>query len=359
MAYGHSPRQPISARAGSRETVVRSFRGLWMMAGVSEDGGGSAEQRLYDVVARWDAETGRGSEDLIQAACQALVDGLDSPTLRELAGASVNDSSWDIRELVTTSLQELKIPFPSTVPPGFALVPGGGVARRAGVDSLRLEVSPTPRAGGDFHVQVYVNGTEMTAAGAGLGMDPYEVLVPTNRLVAVSQPRTVPIARCDCGVYGCGSTDVTITRDGDRVHWDWSIEVPMMRGVSLAAAEYDAEVARVAADHSWETPERSAGRRVLTDMDRERLLTYNLRPSWVANDYRDQELFRVALEFNGDYQVFVDTPWRGRSPEELAGEVCATLARPPSAWHATWHAMIPSLTTPPEIAGPSWRRARP
>lgn len=329
-----------------------------MMAGVTEDGGGCAEQRLYDVVAVWDAETGRGSEDLIQAACQALVDGLDSPTLRELAGASVNDSSWDIRELVATSLHELKIPFPGTVPPGFALVPGGGVARRPGVDSLRLEVSPTPRAGGEFQVQIYVNGTEMTAAGAGLGMDPYQILVPTNRLVAVSQPHTVPIARCDCGVYGCGSTDVTIMRDGDRVHWDWSLEVPMTRGVSFAAAEYDGEVARVAADHSWETPERSAGRRVLTDMDRELLLTYNLRPSWVANDYRDQELFRVALQFNRDYQVFVDTPWRGRDPEELAGEVCATLARPPRTWHATWHAMIPSLTTPPEIAGPSWRPAR-
>ncbi|WP_245870806.1 hypothetical protein [Asanoa hainanensis] len=237
--------------------------------------------------------------------------------------------------------------------------PAAAATRRPGVDSLRLDVTPVPDdAGGGFQVEVYVNGTEMTAAAAGLGMEPYDVLVPINRLVAASQPRTVPIARCGCGVYGCGSTDVTITRDGDLVHWDWSIEVPMNRGVSFAAAGYDAEVARVAADYSWETAERTAGRRVMTDMDRERLLTYGLRPSWVANDYRDHQLFRVALQIEGDYQVFVDTPWRGRGPEELARSVCATLALPPSQWRATWHAIKPTLTEPPEIAGPSWRPAR-
>ncbi|MBQ0994665.1 hypothetical protein KBX08_31880 [Micromonospora sp. H61] len=93
-------------------------------------------------------------------------------------------------------------------------------------------------------------------------------------------------------------------------------------------------------------------------MHRERLLTYNLRPSWVANVYRDQELFRVALQIDRDYHVFVDTPWRGRSPDELAGEVCATLALPPGAWHATWHAGIPTLVIPPKIAESSWRPAR-
>ncbi|MBQ1030318.1 hypothetical protein ACX27O_26975 [Micromonospora sp. SD19] len=339
--------------------MARFFQGPWMMTGVTENGGGFAEQRLYDAVAQWNVETGYGLADLIHSACQALVDGLDSPTLRELAGASVNDSSWDIRDLVGKSFEELGIPCPGTVPPGFTLASGGGVVRRPGVDSLRLEVSPVPGdAGGGFQVQVYVNGTEMTSAGAGLGMDPYDVLVPTNRLAATPEPRTVAIARCECGVYGCGSTDVIIVRDGDLVHWDWSLEVPMMRGVSFAAAEYDAEVARVAADHSWETPERTAGRHVLTDMDRDRLLTYGLRPSWVANDYGNQELFRVALQLDGDYQIFVDTPWHGRRPGELAGEVCATLALPPSAWHATWHAIIPTIAKPPKIAGPSWRPAR-
>ncbi len=327
----------------------------WRMFGVSGMSGGSAEQRFYDAVARWNVDTGYGLGDMIHAACQALIDGLDSPSLRELAGASVKDSSHDLHELAVRSLEELDIPHPGTIPRGFAVAAGGGVVRRPGLDKLRLEVVPVDaEAGGGFQVQVYVNDVEITTSGAGMGMDPYDALVPTNRLVASSQPGRVPIARCTCGVYGCGSTDVNITRDGELVHWDWLLEVPMSRGVTFVAVEYDAEVTRLAADHSWETPERTAGRLVLRDVDRDQLSAYGLRPTWVANDYRDHEMFRVALQIDGDYQVFVDTPWRGRGPEELAREVCEKLTTPPHKWRATWHAIKPALTGPPQIARRSW-----
>jgi hypothetical protein len=33
---------------------------------------------------------------------------------------------------------------------------------------------------------------------------------------------------------------VTITRGGDLVHWDWSVEVPVSRNVSSSAQQYDA-----------------------------------------------------------------------------------------------------------------------
>jgi hypothetical protein len=239
-------------------------------------------------------------------------------------------------------------------------VPEKDTARQPTVDVLRLEVAPVPEAGLGFQVRVYVDGVEMTSAGAGLGMDPYDLLVPTNRLVATVRPSTVPIARCECGDHGCGATDAVIRRDGDLVRWDWSIEVPMNRGVAFDAAQYDAEIARVLADRSWETPERAAGRLVLTGMDRDRLLVHGIVPSWVADNYRDRTLFRVALRLEADYQVFLDTPWRGRRPDELAGDVCATLALPPQQWRATWRAINPALTTtPPAIAGPSWRREQP
>lgn len=234
---------------------------------------------------------------------------------------------------------------------------GGGVARRAGIDSLRLAVAPAPAdAGGGFQVEVYVNGTEMTAAGAGLGLDPYQILIPTNRLLATSEPRTIPIAQCSCGVYGCGATDVTITRDNDLVHWDWLIEVPTQRGASFATVQYDAEVDRVARDYSWETPERTAGRLVLTHVDRDALRVHGLAVTWVANDHRDPGLFRVALQLGDDYQVFLDTPWQNRSPEELADKVCEVLARAPGRWRASWHAIKPTLPGPPTIARRSWRQ---
>jgi hypothetical protein len=326
---------------------------------VNGDGGADcAEQLLYGAAARWGVGAESGPAEVIGAACQALIDGLDSPTLRDLAGASVTDRRSEVGDLVARTLEELGIPYPGTVPAGCVVAAGGGVVGRAGVDSLRLEVTAPAEAGGVFEVLVFVNGVEMTSRGAGLGMDPYDILVPSNRLLAAPETRTVPIARCECGEYGCGSTDVTITRDGDVVHWEWLIEAPMGRGVSFAAAQYDAEVARVAADHSWETPERTAGRLVLTNMDRDLLLNHGLRPMWAANSYRDHGVFRVSLQLGSDYQIFVHTPWRNRSPEELADEVCATLARPPRKWRATWHAMKPTLAGPPTIAGWSWRRAQ-
>jgi hypothetical protein len=293
---------------------------------------------------------------VIDAACAALVGGLDSPALRELAGASAADPSSDVRELVARSLAELSIPEVGTVAVGHVAAAGGGTARTRYVDVLRLQVVPVPERAGDFQVQVFVNGVEMTAAGAGLGMDPYDLLVPDNRLVAASEPRTVPIARCECGVYGCAATDVTISRDTDRVCWQWLVEVPMSRAACFAAVDYDAEVARVAADHSWETPDRTAGRLVLANADRQRLHGHGLKLSWVGNHHRDPGYFRTALQDGGDYQIFVDVPWLDRGPGELAGEVCAMLARHPHQWPATWHPIEPTLTGPPDIAGRSWQR---
>jgi hypothetical protein len=226
-------------------------------------------------------------------------------------------------------------------------------------DSLRFEVTPVVTEIGDgFQVRVHVNDVEMTSAGAGLGMDPYDVLVPTNRLVAAVEPRTLPIARCVCGVYGCGATDVTIARDGDLVRWDWSREVPMSRGASFPAVHYDEEVARVAADHSWETAERTAGRRVLTDVDRDRLNAFGLQPRFAANHHDDDELFRVSLDLDDGYEVTVDTLWLGRDPEVLAREVCATLSHDPREWRrVSWNFARAAMNTPPAIAGPSWQRS--
>lgn len=224
-------------------------------------------------------------------------------------------------------------------------------------DSIRFEVASVPPDSGDgFQVLVHVNDVEMTSAGAGLGMDPYDVFVPVNRLAATTEPRTVPIARCTCGVYGCGSTDVTVVRDAEVVRWDWQLETPMDRPAVFRSSDYDAEVERLGADLDWETPERTAGRLVLADADRDLLSAYGLRLSWVANDHRNESLFRVALQLDDDYQVFVGFPWQNTTPQELARRVRKTLALPPDTWPATWHPIGRGMTQPPAIAGPAWQR---
>jgi hypothetical protein len=165
-----------------------------------------AERRLYEAAVRWTANPHRGPTNLVDAACQALVDGLDSAALRELAGLSAHDSFTVVRDLLAKALDELGIPYPGTA----------------------------------------------------------------------------------CAL----------------------------------------------------------------------LRSYGLEPSWVANHHGDPELFRVCLQFDDQYQVFVDTRWRARNPDEMARAVCDTLTRPPSTWRAAWHAVEPTVNEPPSIAGRAWRRYR-
>jgi hypothetical protein len=225
-------------------------------------------------------------------------------------------------------------------------------------DVLRLCVAPTSGAAGGFHVEVFVNDVEMTCIGAGLGMDVYDLLVPTNRLVAGGAPCTVPIARCACGVYGCDATDVTIVREGDRVHWDWSGHVPVTRRMTFDADAYARELDRAEHDHAWETPARTAGRLVLARVDHARLAAHGVVLSGVGYGWSDaSERFRVLLRAD-DYQVFVTVAWGDRTPEVIADEMCALLASAPAAWNAAWHSTTGSHVAP-SIAGPRWTRWSP
>lgn len=316
------------------------------------------EKRLFDTVARWRPEHGGGHDEVIDAACAALGEGIDSPSLRELAGASPGDSHFDLQRLVERTFEELGIAMPGTLRQGQLIGQGGVVERRPGSDSLRLEVVPAPESVGGFELQVFVNEVEMTSAAAGLGMDPYDVFVPANKLAATQEPHIAPIARCECGVYGCGTTDVQIVRDGDLVHWDWLHETPMNRGVSFPADQYDAEMARLMSSYSWETPDRRAGRLILASVDNAKLARNGLTLSWVSNSHGDSTQFRAALFAGEAYQVLVDVPWDGRSPEELARVVVETLESDPREWTAEWLPTRQGLEDPPRMAGPDWRRWR-
>ena len=245
----------------------------------------------------------------------------------------------------------------------FAVGRDGEVARARGLDlarletdRLRFEVVAAGEDVGGFQVLVFVDDVEMTAAGAGLGMDPYDVFVPDNRLVATTEPHRVPIARCECGVYGCGSTDVTIVRAEESVHWDWELEKPMARGVTFPAGAYDAAVEDLVRDRSWETPERRSGRLVLERADHDALASNGLELQWVGKDHRDARRFQASLGRATDYQVFVSVPWDDQSPDEVAEAMVAELKRPPREWAAAWHPVHSSLTEPPPFAGRQWRR---
>lgn len=72
----------------------------------------AARESLSDAVALWAVGPTSGAQDVIAAAVDALVAGVDSPSLRELAGLSAKDDYWTLRPLVEATLDELDISHP-------------------------------------------------------------------------------------------------------------------------------------------------------------------------------------------------------------------------------------------------------
>ncbi|MFE0041596.1 hypothetical protein [Streptomyces albireticuli] len=104
----------------------------------------------------------------------------------------------------------------------------------------------------------------------GFAGGPHAWLDTEGPLAATEVPREVLLAEPGCGAPCCGAVTVTVRREGDQVLWtDWrntgdgGETVPDVR---FAAAQYDAELARAAADRGgkrrsgrWRGPERTRG----------------------------------------------------------------------------------------------------
>ena len=222
-------------------------------------------------------------------------------------------------------------------------------------DVLRMKVVPaTDESTEDgFALLVFVNEIELTGPGAGMGMDPWEVLTRENQFMPTIEPRTTRFARCTCGLYGCAKTDVVITADDDHVHWDFREDVPLNRRVTFDRDQYLAEVTRVAGDVTWETPERTAGRLIVDSLAGHQLTPLGLRVNWMATDWDDPTQFLVRLA-DGNFTVDVRVPWAGRSESALASAVVDVLDRTPlDAWNATWSADRPDAPAP-DFAPASW-----
>ncbi len=207
----------------------------------------------------------------------------------------------------------------------------------------------------DLRVIVRIDGEDVSRADDNGGPDPWHVLVPVNRFVATREATTATIACCPSCGPGCFAITACIRREGDAVHWEWG----RLRGGAWAgerrtalfdAAAYDAEVARIGAERSWETAERRAGRILLTGL---------ALPPGVegvrVRAYRPGEL-EVWFEEPARYQIFVSVPWEEDRPDESAAQARALLAGPPEQWPATWLSNQWGLDDPPAYAGPSWQR---
>ncbi|MFF8392651.1 hypothetical protein [Streptomyces sp. NPDC016172] len=91
-------------------------------------------------------------------------------------------------------------------------------------------------------------------------------------LAVTEEPRRVMITKPTCTAGCCGALYVTIRREGDQVIWEsWentSNITAVPADVRFDSAQYEAELARAAADRSWEEPVDTVARlleQTLTD----------------------------------------------------------------------------------------------
>jgi hypothetical protein len=218
--------------------------------------------------------------------------------------------------------------------------------------TLRLEVTPSPDTN-DHQVRILVDGEDLIAARWPdmIGLDPDALLVAPSPL-RPGGGHDATIARCSCGIAGCGSQEARILVDGERVLW----RLAESDELAFDGSAYRREIERAERDTGWEPADRTAARLVREGVDRRALAAHGLAYGW-ASARLDRDRFTVSLTLEpGPFQILVSVPWTGVDPEPVAAEVVALLARPPQSWPDVTYSPIGGGDALPSLCGPGWRR---
>lgn len=293
---------------------------------------------------------------IVHAATDALVAGLDSPSLRILAGQPP-DEHEETSRLLDASLEELNLRQPAPLRSRRSRL-----HQRLTRDRIRFELGQADAEYDARELRVYVNERPVLAADV-VGADPHHLLFPNNVLVATEAEHIAGVGRSR-KIVDDVSTYVVISRHGDAVYWDWG-EQWIGDGDDayvFDAAEYDREVARISTDRSSENAEELVRRGVFEGVESDALRGWGLELFWVNRDHRNPQQIEVTLhsltDGSGHPSLFVSLrfSWDGRSPEQAVQAILQRLQQSPRRWPATY---LFSRDTPrrrPEIAGWRWRR---
>jgi hypothetical protein len=222
--------------------------------------------------------------------------------------------------------------------------------------TFRIEVRPSPETN-DHEVRFFGDDEDIISHfwNDMMGLDPDDILLTPCPLHATAEPHKATVARCSCGVIGCGSIDVEVTRSSESVDWTWG-NANSHEVLRFVSTNYDAELKRALTDMSWETPDRTAARLLAARVDRHTLSRHGLSFTWASGRVR-KGAFSVSLSLEpGPYQILVHLAWNAESPETISRKFPVLLGERPSSWiGAEWYPQQANLGPPP-LAGPSWRR---
>lgn len=191
-----------------------------------------------------------------------------------------------------------------------------------------------------------------------MGLDPDDILIEPCPLIGEADRRLATVARCSCGIVGCGRVEVEIRRSNDRVVWECVEYTDTGHPTTLEflAQPYEAEIQRALHDHSWETPDRTAARLLASLLNRDILTRNQLTFSWASGRTR-QGMFTIALTLSsasGQCQILVHLPWTGELPDEIATAGAELLERPPETWPLVEWYPQDTRPQPPPFNGPGW-----
>lgn len=310
------------------------------------------EANLYSVAANWFRSPSYGAELLVAAACGALVDGIDTPALVDLAGASGRENRSDLEPLVARMANDFDWDWP---PPLEGLLPFRSYPRPGVLDVLDLDVRvySSEVIGQVKGLAVLINGVDW-AKRLGAGMPPTGMFAPVAVLSPTDTSHVTVVARCGvCGQPECVSASVRITRDGDVVVWEW-VDGEDGDAITVvhqfAADDYARAIDRAASDHSWEDPTDTVERLVLCGNS-------GLPEGWGISFLADSRQTPAALDVHitmPAYFGYFTVPWNNQSPQSLAEEILQHLKANPQAWELRWMPARPGAPEP-AWAGPLWR----
>ncbi|MEW2709551.1 hypothetical protein AB0948_31880 [Streptomyces koyangensis] len=183
--------------------------------------------------------------------------------------------------------------------------------------ALHVVVPDLPQRGASVEVRPLVDSEDILAEvfTEGPGEDPKYLLLPDGPLTAGPEPHEVRLAEATCTEGCCGALYVTIRRDGDHVIWsEWrnpdedNVDLPEFW---FDAREYQTEVERAVADHSWEWPARTVARLLELDL-RERvgwLARWECELGGVSAWLWEPDQINLFLFHPGPSAIGEDRPW--------------------------------------------------
>jgi len=223
------------------------------------------------------------------------------------------------------------------------------------LNTIAFRVFPSPDTN-DHEVKIFVDGESFIDKHWPdmMGMDPGDLL-SYRELVPRDQAHASAVVRCGCGIVGCGSASVRISAQGDRVTWDsWQGDTGELPAPTLvfARGQYMQAVEEAVEDHSWETPDRTASRLLVSLIDQEVLAPENLTFQWASGRIRDKALTISLAGPPSHHQILVHVSWNGEPPSVIARKAADLLKRDPSEWlDVNWNG-----EAAPPFDGPGWRR---